>query len=95
MSIRVWIGRVESRWNGTSDQLYGQSLLYIRYKKEYFKFIHLLTIKIINIMDKKELMFYVTPEVELVDVELDAQLLAGSAETDPFDGSTEGPEEQE
>ena len=46
-------------------------------------------------MDKKELMFYVTPEVELVDVEFDAQLLAGSAETDPFDGSTEGPEEQE
>ena len=38
---------------------------------------------------------YVTPEVELVDVEFDAQLLAGSAETDPFDGSTEGPEEQE
>jgi hypothetical protein len=29
-------------------------------------------------MDKKELIFYVTPEVELVDVELDAQLLAGS-----------------
>jgi hypothetical protein len=41
-------------------------------------------------MDKKELMFYVTPEVELVDVELDAQLLAGSPNPDnPFDDSSE------
>ena len=30
-------------------------------------------------MDKKELKFYLSPEVELVDVELDAQLLAGSS----------------
>ena len=29
-------------------------------------------------MDKKELLLYVTLEVEFVDVELDAQLLAGS-----------------
>ena len=41
-------------------------------------------------MDKKELIFYVTPEVELVDAELDAQLLAGSANPDnPFDDSSE------
>jgi len=46
-------------------------------------------------MDKKVLMFYVTPEVELVDAELDAQLLAGSAETDPLDGSTADTEEIE
>ena len=46
-------------------------------------------------MDKKELKFYLSPEVELVDVELDGQLLAGSPSTDPFDDSTEGPEEQE
>lgn len=32
-------------------------------------------------MDKKEMKFYVTPEVELVDAELDAQLLAGSTTT--------------
>lgn len=29
-------------------------------------------------MDKKELMFYVTPEVELIEAEVEAQLLAGS-----------------
>jgi hypothetical protein len=46
-------------------------------------------------MDKKELMFYVTPEVELVDVEFDAQLLAGSPGTDPFDDSTGDTEEIE
>jgi hypothetical protein len=46
-------------------------------------------------MDKKELKFYVTPEVELVDAELDAELLAGSPSTDPFDGSTADPEEIE
>ena len=31
-------------------------------------------------MDKKDLKFYVAPEVELVDLELEAQLLAGSDE---------------
>ena len=47
-------------------------------------------------MDKKELMFYVTPEVELVDVELDAQLLAGSPNPDnPLDDSTGDTEEME
>jgi len=47
-------------------------------------------------MDKKELMFYVTPEVELVDVELDAQLLAGSPNPDdPFDDSSSDTEEME
>ena len=29
-------------------------------------------------MDKKELKFYVTPEHEVVDLELEGQLLAGS-----------------
>jgi hypothetical protein len=42
-------------------------------------------------MEKKILTWYETPEVELVDVELDAQLLAGSPSTDPFDDSTEDP----
>ena len=46
-------------------------------------------------MDKKELMFYVTPEAELVEVELDAQLLAGSPSTNPFDDSTGDTEEME
>jgi len=47
-------------------------------------------------MDKKELKFYVTPDAELVDVELDAQLLAGSPNPDdPFDGSSSEPDELE
>ena len=46
-------------------------------------------------MEKKELIFYVTPEVEFVDVELDAQLLAGSPSTNPFDDSTGDTEEME
>ena len=46
-------------------------------------------------MEKKILTWYETPEVEIIEAEVEAQLLAGSAETDPFDGSTEGPEEQE
>lgn len=47
-------------------------------------------------MEKKILTWYETPEVELVDVELDAQLLAGSPNPDdPFDGSTGDTEEIE
>ena len=46
-------------------------------------------------MDKKELKFYETPACEVVELEIDAQLLAGSPETNPFDDSTEGPEELE
>jgi hypothetical protein len=46
-------------------------------------------------MDKKELKFYLAPEAELVEVELDAQLLAGSPSTNPFDDSTGDTEEME
>jgi len=47
-------------------------------------------------MDKKELIFYVTPEVELVDVEFDAQLLAGSPiegvdDPDDLNGGNDNP----
>jgi hypothetical protein len=44
-------------------------------------------------MDKKELKWYVTPEQEVIDLELKAQLLAGSKEDpddvddDPFSGN--------
>jgi hypothetical protein len=37
-------------------------------------------------MDKKELKLYVTPEQEIIDLELEAQLLAGSGEDDPNGG---------
>jgi hypothetical protein len=47
-------------------------------------------------MEKKILTWYETPEVELVDVELDAQLLAGSPNPDnPLDDSTGDTEEME
>ena len=38
-------------------------------------------------MDKKDLKFYVTPSQEIVEVELETQLLAGSNPDDPFDDS--------
>ena len=45
-------------------------------------------------MDKKELKFYETPAAEVVELEVEAQLLAGSPNPDdPFDGHTEEPEE--
>lgn len=43
-------------------------------------------------MDKKELKLYVTPEQEIIDLELEAQLLAGSGEDD---GPTLPPYEEE
>lgn len=46
-------------------------------------------------MDKKELKFYEAPAAEVVELEVEAQLLAGSAKTDPFDGNTEDPGEEE
>ena len=39
-------------------------------------------------MDKKDLRFYESPVVEVVDMEAEGQILAGSAATDPFDDST-------
>lgn len=40
-------------------------------------------------MDKKELKFYEAPACEVVELELKAQLLAGSDPDNPFDDSTE------
>ena len=39
-------------------------------------------------MDKKELKFYEAPAAEVVELEVEGQLLAGSAKTNPFDGYT-------
>ena len=45
-------------------------------------------------MDKKELKFYEAPACEVVELNVVSTLLAGSgAETNPFDDSTEEPEE--
>ena len=47
-------------------------------------------------MDKKELKFYETPASEVVELEVEAQLLAGSPNPDdPFDGSSAGGEQGE
>ena len=43
-------------------------------------------------MDKKVLKMYETPAVEIVELEVEAQLLAGSSDN-PLDGQTEEPEE--
>ena len=48
-----------------------------------------------NIMDKKELKFYEAPACEVVELNASVALLAGSAETNPFDGSTQETEEGE
>ena len=40
-------------------------------------------------MDKKDSKFYVAPASEVVELEVETQLLAGSNPDDPFDGSTE------
>jgi hypothetical protein len=67
-------------------------------ESEYGKEINRLLVHIINIlnfyqiMDKKELI-YVSPEVEVVYLEQDVQLLAGSPNPDdPFDGSSSEPD---
>lgn len=46
-------------------------------------------------MDKKKLKFYEAPAAEVVELEVEAQLLAGSSDpsTNPFHDATEEPEE--
>ena len=44
-------------------------------------------------MDKKELKWYVSPMEEIVLLDVQASLLAGSNPDNPFDGNTEEPEE--
>ena len=39
-------------------------------------------------MNKKDLKFYEAPLCDVIEVEVEAELLAGSPNTDPFDGST-------
>ncbi len=48
-------------------------------------------------MDKKVLKFYAAPACEVVELNVEAQLLAGSSDptTNPFHGSTEEIEEEE
>ena len=46
-------------------------------------------------MDKKELKFYEAPACEVVELKSSVALLAGSAETNPFDDSTGDTEEME
>ena len=46
-------------------------------------------------MDKKELKFYEAPTCEVVELNAHVALLAGSAKTDPFDGNSEDPGEEE
>ena len=46
-------------------------------------------------MIKKELKFYEAPACDVVELKASLALLAGSAETDPFEGSTADPEEME
>ena len=46
-------------------------------------------------MDKKVLKMYEAPEVEIVEVEVEAQLLAGSNPDNPLDDSTAETEEME
>ena len=60
----------------------------------YINIIHFLNIK--NIMDKKELKFYEAPACEVVELNVNAQLLAGSTNPDnPLDDSTADTEEME
>ena len=44
-------------------------------------------------MDKKVLKMYEAPAVEIVELEVEAQILAGSNPDNPLDDSTEEPEE--
>lgn len=46
-------------------------------------------------MNKKELKSYLAPACEVLELESEVELLAGSPSTDPFDGSTAGTEEVE
>jgi hypothetical protein len=46
-------------------------------------------------MDKKVLKMYETPAVEIVELEVEAQILAGSNKDNPLDDSTAGTEEME
>jgi len=39
-------------------------------------------------MDKKELKFYEAPACEVVELNVTSALLAGSPETNPFEGNT-------
>ena len=59
----------------------------------YINIIHF--IKHLTIMDKKELKFYEAPACEVVELNASFALLAGSAETNPFDDSTSDTEEME
>ncbi len=46
-------------------------------------------------MNKKELKFYEAPACDVVELKASSTLLAGSAETNPFDDSTGDTEEME
>ena len=46
-------------------------------------------------MDKKELEFYEAPATEVVELNVEAQLLAGSNPDNPLDDSTADTEEME
>jgi hypothetical protein len=46
-------------------------------------------------MDKKELKFYAAPAYEVVELEVEGQLLAGSNPDNPLDDSTAETEEME
>ena len=46
-------------------------------------------------MDKKELKFYEAPACDVVELNVEASLLAGSPTTNPFDDSTQETEEGE
>jgi len=39
-------------------------------------------------MDKKDLKFYESPEVEIIEAEVESQLLAGSNPDNPLDDNT-------
>ncbi len=43
-------------------------------------------------MDKKELKSYEAPTMDVVELDVAAPILAGSAETNPFEGNTGEPE---
>jgi hypothetical protein len=40
-------------------------------------------------MNKKEMKFYTAPACEVVELKASAALMAGSPQSNPFDGSTE------
>jgi hypothetical protein len=46
-------------------------------------------------MEKKILKWYEAPEVEIIEAEVEAQLLAGSPGSNPFDDNTGDTEEVE